>query len=241
MRTDGRKADEMRIVKITPEYMAYAEGSCLVEMGNTKVICTASIEDGVPSFLKGKGTGWLTAEYSMLPRSCQKRTPRESTLGKKGGRTHEIQRLIGRAMRSVCDLSEIGERTVWLDADVMQADGGTRCASITGCFIALYRALQTIKMKNAVKSFPVSAFVAAVSVGIVDGKPLLDLTYEEDSSADVDMNVVMTDAEKYVEVQGTAEKEPFDSKSMESLLGLASKGVRQIIQFEKNILKGGIQ
>lgn len=238
MRSDGRLANGIRKVKITTDYMKYAEGSCLFEIGNTKVICTATVEDGVPLFLRGGGSGWITSEYGMLPRSCEKRIPRESSKGKKGGRTHEIQRLVGRAMRSVTDLDALEERTIWLDCDVIQADGGTRCASISGAFVALCLALSKLKKKDIFKEIPVESFIAAISVGIIDGKTSLDLNYDEDSTAQVDMNVVMTDAGKFVELQGTAEKDPFSREKMDEMIKLAEKGIKSIITKQKEALKG---
>ena len=238
MRQDGRMPNGLRKINIIPNYMEYAEGSCLFEAGNTKVMCTASIEDGVPPFLRGKGTGWITSEYSMLPRSCQKRVQRESTKGKTGGRTHEIQRLIGRSMRSVINMDVLGERTIWIDCDVLQADGGTRCAAINGSFIALCMALNKLKKDKVFSELPVHNFVAAVSVGIVKGSVCLDLNYGEDSTAEVDMNVVMTDSGEYVEVQGTAEKEPFSREKMDEMMVLAGKGIDMIIAKQKEILQG---
>jgi len=237
-RQDGRKNNELRKIKITKDYIKYAEGSCLIEFGSTKVIATASVEQGVPPFLRGKGTGWITAEYSMIPRSCTTRVPREASKGKLGGRTHEIQRLIGRSMRAVADTAKLGERTIWMDCDVIQADGGTRCASITGSFIAL--ALACVKLKNdgVLAEIPLSDYVAAVSVGMLGGKPALDLDYEEDSTADVDMNIVMTGGGKFIEVQGTAEKEPFAKADMEKLLELAKDGIDELIAIQKKALKG---
>lgn len=227
----------MRKINITTDYIDYAEGSCLFEAGKTKVVCTASVEEGVPLFLRGKGTGWITSEYSMLPRSCQKRVQRESSKGKQGGRTHEIQRLIGRSMRGVVNMEALGERTIWMDCDVIQADGGTRCASINGSFIALYLALGRLKKDNALKEIPINSFIAAVSAGMVGGTPFLDLTYEEDSAAEVDMNVVMTDGGKFVEVQGTAEKEPFGKEDLDEMLDLAKKGIMKIVEKQKEALK----
>lgn len=240
-RQSGRKNNELRKVKITKDYIKYAEGSCLIEFGNTKVIATASVENSVPPFLKGKGQGWVTAEYGMIPRSCKTRVPREAAKGKLGGRTHEIQRLIGRSMRAVVDMGKIGERTVWMDCDVIQADGGTRCASITGSFVALVLALERLKNDGILSEIPVSDYVAAVSVGMLDGKPVLDLDYEEDSGADVDMNIVMTGSGHFIEVQGTAEKEPFAKADMEKLLALAKEGIDSLIVAEKRALKGIIE
>ncbi|MBN1353221.1 MAG: ribonuclease PH [Candidatus Omnitrophica bacterium] len=232
-----RGCKELRKIKITPGFMKFAEGSCLFETGNTKVVCTASVEDGVPSFLKGKGVGWVTAEYGMLPRSCKTRTIREASRGKLGGRTQEIQRLIGRSLRAVVDQVKLGERTLWMDADVIQADGGTRCASITGCFVALALALQKLKNENIIDTLPISDYVAAVSVGIVDGAEKIDLTYKEDSCASVDMNVVMTGGGKLIEIQGTAERQPFSVKQLNSLVGLAQKGLKKIFAFQKAVIK----
>lgn len=233
MRSDGRKNDELRKIKITRDYLKFAEGSCLIEMGNTKVVCSASVEDGVPPFLRGKGAGWVTAEYGMLPRSCKSRIPRESSKGKAGGRTHEIQRLIGRSLRSVVDMTALGERTIWLDADVIQGDGGTRCASITGSFIALCDALAGLKKANTIGNIPIRDFVAAVSVGCIDNEVLLDLDYSEDSSADVDMNIIMTGSGRFVEIQGTAEKEPFDDKIMNKMISAAKAGIKELISHQK--------
>jgi len=237
-RSDGRKSNELRTIKVTKDYMKYAEGSCLIEFGDTKVIATASVEESVPSFLKGKGTGWVSAEYGMIPRSCRTRVQREASKGKQGGRTFEIQRLIGRSMRTVVDMPKIGERTIWMDCDVIQADGGTRCASITGSFIALVLALNSMKDDGTIKDIPVSDYVAAVSVGMISGKPVLDLNYDEDSSADVDMNIVMTGNGRFIEIQGTAEREPFSQKEMEGLLALAKGGIQDLIGIQKKVLKG---
>jgi ribonuclease PH len=237
MRSDGRKQDELRKIKIKQDVMKFAEGSCLIEMGNTRVICTASIEDKVPPFLKGKGSGWITAEYGMLPRSCKSRIDREAARGKQSGRTHEIQRLIGRSMRSVADLKAFGERTIWIDCDVLQADGGTRTASITGSFIALIGAFSILKQRKVIEKIPVSDYVAAVSVGIIDKVPCLDLNYEEDSTAEVDMNIVMTGKGKFIEVQGTAEKEPFSAKELNELIELAKGGIQNLIEIQRKIVK----
>ena len=237
MRDDGRKLDQMRKIKIKRNVMKFAEGSCMIEVGNTKVICTASIEDKVPPFLRNTGKGWVTAEYGMLPRSCNTRIRRESSVGKLSGRTQEIQRLIGRSMRSVVDLDKLGERTIWIDCDVIQGDGGTRTASITGSFIALIDALLSLKRENIFTELPVNDYVAAVSVGIVDGKPCLDLDYEQDSKAEVDMNIVMTGSKKLIEVQGTAEKNPFSKKELDRLISLAEKGIAQLITMQRKILK----
>ncbi|MCX7781370.1 MAG: ribonuclease PH [Negativicutes bacterium] len=234
-RIDGRMANELRPVKITRNYLKYAEGSVLIEVGNTKVICAATVEEKVPPFLKGSGSGWVTAEYSLLPRSTQTRNPREASKGKLTGRTQEIQRLIGRALRSVVDLAALGERTVWLDCDVIQADGGTRTASITGAFVALVDALSAT-ISDDTKPFPVKDFLAAVSVGVVDDEVLLDLCYEEDSSAVVDMNVVMTGTGQYVEVQGTGEKNPFTRQQLARMLEAGEQGVQMLIDLQKEAL-----
>jgi ribonuclease PH len=235
MRADGRKTDELRKLRITKKYLKSAEGSVLIEMGDTKVICTATVDNSVPPFLRGRGTGWVTAEYAMLPRSSAQRIQRERS--KVGGRTHEIQRLIGRSLRSVVDMAGLGERTVLIDCDVIQADGGTRTASITGAYIALVDALRHLKKEGLVKSIPVRDFLAAVSVGIVDGKPMLDLCYSEDSSAEVDMNLVMTGRGRIVEVQGTAEGNPFTRAELGKLLALGEKGIRALVRKQKEILR----
>ena len=230
-RTDGRAPDQLRKVKVTQNFVQYAEGSCLIEFGQTRVICTASVEEGVPPFLKGKGTGWVTAEYGMLPRSCSTRVKRDKTLT--SGRTLEIQRLIGRSLRSVVETAGLGERTVKVDCDVIQADGGTRTASITGGFIALVLALEKMKKQGLMKEMPLVDYVAAVSVGIHQGALLLDLNYEEDSAAEMDMNVVMVGKGQLVEVQGTAERNPFTKKEMDKLLDLAAKGIQELIRMQK--------
>ncbi|MGE5560733.1 MAG: ribonuclease PH [Chloroflexota bacterium] len=235
-RCDGRQANELRPLVIERDFLKYAEGSVLVSVGNTRVICSASLEDRVPPFLKGTGRGWVTAEYAMIPRSTQERHPRESSQGKVGGRTHEIQRLIGRALRSVVDLPLLGERTVWIDCDVIQADGGTRTASITGAFVALVTALARARQNGVISGYPVRDYLAATSVGIIEGEPRLDLCYEEDSRAEVDMNVVMTGDGRFVEVQGTAEGEPFSRDAMDQLLGLAADGIRQLIAAQRAAL-----
>jgi ribonuclease PH len=234
MRVDGRKADELRRIKITKNYLKSAEGSVLIEMGDTKVICTATVDKSVPPFLRGKGVGWVTAEYAMLPRSSAQRISRERS--KVGGRTHEIQRLIGRALRSVVDMNALGERTVLIDCDVIQADGGTRTASITGAYLALVEALQHIKAQGIIDQVPVTDYLAAISVGIVDGKPVLDLCYKEDSAAGVDLNLVMTGTGKIVEVQGTAEGEPFSKTEMNKLIALGEKGIKALIKKQREIL-----
>jgi ribonuclease PH len=236
MRSDQRPADQLRQVTITPHYLPHAEGSALIEAGRTRVICTASVEDRVPPFLRNTGKGWITAEYGMLPRATNTRTSREASTGKVGGRTQEIQRLIGRSLRSVAAMNALGERTIWIDCDVLQADGGTRTASITGAFVALALALETLKNRDVIRTIPVSDYVAAVSVGIVDGEPLLDLAYEDDSRADVDMNVVMTGRGAFIEVQGTAEAMPFGRGSLDTLLDLADLGIRQLVEKQRAIV-----
>ena len=236
MRNDSRKSNDLRKIKITRNYMKFADGSCMIEMGDTKVICTASVENGVPHFLRGKGTGWMTAEYGMLPRSCKSRVSRESSRGKVGGRTHEIQRLIGRSMRAVADLRALGERTIWMDCDVIQADGGTRTASITCSFVALVDAMQGIVRKGVVDKIPLNDYVAAISVGIIDGKPALDLNYEEDFRAEVDMNIVMTGSGKFIEVQGTAEGAPFANNELTSMVRIAKGGIEKIVAMQKKVL-----
>ena len=237
-REDGRKNDELRPIKVTRGYMKYAEGSCLIDMGETRVICTASVEEKVPPFLKGSGTGWVTAEYGMLPRSCRTRNQREAAKGQLGGRTMEIQRLVGRALRSIFDMKAIGERTIWMDCDVIQADGGTRTASMTGAFIALAEAGNWLKHEGIVKKNPITDLLAAISVGIVGGNDMLDLNYGEDSRAAVDMNVAMTGSGKFVEVQGTAEGLPFGRDRLNKLLDLAQKGIQELFEVQKESLGG---
>ncbi len=237
MRTDGRKSDEMRAIKIEPNYIIHPEGSCLVEVGLTKVVCCASVEDKVPSFLKGTGQGWITAEYGMLPASTQQRSAREASRGRPSGRSQEIQRLIGRSLRSVVDTKLFPDKTVWIDCDVIQADGGTRCASITGAFVAMGLAFANLAGRKILKENPVKGRLAAVSVGIINGEKILDLKYEEDSIAEVDMNVVMTGDGRYIEIQGTAEHEPFSKKDLDELLGLAAKGIDELIQAQKKVLQ----
>lgn len=237
MRIDGRKNDQVRSTKITRNYTKYAEGSVLIEVGDTKVICTASIEDKVPPFLKGKGEGWITAEYNMLPRSTGTRKPRDIARLKIDGRTMEIQRLIGRALRSVVDFKALGERTIWIDCDVIQADGGTRTTSITGSFVALVDAVNKLHKEKPFKIYPIRSFVSATSVGIVNGEKIIDLCYEEDSNAMVDMNIVATDEGEFIEVQGTGEEAPFKRSELNELLELAEKGVKQMIQIQKEALK----
>jgi ribonuclease PH len=236
MRVDGRQPNKLRPVKITRNYIKYAEGSVLIEVGDTRVICTASIEDKVPPFLKNTGEGWITAEYSMLPRSSETRIVRDASKGKIGGRTHEIQRLIGRSLRAIVDLHKLGEHTIWLDCDVVQADGGTRTASITGCCVALFDAFTTLRKSGKFNVLPMIDFVAATSVGIVDGKVVLDLNYAEDSEAEVDMNIVMTGSGKFVELQGTAEKTPFNFEQMNELITLGAQGVKELIQIQRNVV-----
>jgi ribonuclease PH len=236
MRTDKRPADQLRDTKLTPHYLEHAEGSVLIEAGRTRVICAASVEDRVPPFLRNSGKGWVTAEYGMLPRSTTTRTQREATAGKVGGRTQEIQRLIGRSLRSVTKLSALGERTIWIDCDVIQADGGTRTASITGAFVALALALETLRKREVVTDIPLLDYVAATSVGIVDGEPLLDLAYDDDSRADVDMNIVKTGNGRFVEVQGTAEAMPFGREALITLLDLADLGIRQLVEKQRAIV-----
>lgn len=233
-RIDGRKADEIRRVKITRNYLRYAEGSVLIELGNTKVICAATVEDRVPHFLKGTGSGWVTAEYSLLPRSTHTRNQREAAKGKVTGRTQEIQRLIGRALRSVVDLKALGERSITVDCDVIQADGGTRTAAITGAFVALVDAMDGFYDGN--KPFPIKDFLAATSVGIVGGVPVVDLCYEEDSNAIVDMNVVMTGSGELVEVQGTGEQRPFTRAELTEMLALGEAAIEGLIDYQKDIL-----
>ncbi len=235
-RKDGRANSELRKLIVKKGFIKYAEGSCLIELGNTKVVCTASVEESVPPFLRGKNTGWITAEYGMLPRSCNSRIPREASRGKQSGRTLEIQRLIGRSLRTVVDTKELGERTIWIDCDVLQGDGGTRTASISGSFIALVEALSKLRDKGLIIGMPIKDFVAATSVGILNGEPILDLAYEEDSNAEVDMNIVMTGKGGFVEVQGTAEKVPFEKKDMDKLLILAKKGIQHIIKVQKSAI-----
>lgn len=235
-RSSGRAADALRAIKLTRNYTKHAEGSVLIECGDTKVICTASIEDRVPGFLKGKGQGWLTAEYGMLPRSTHTRMDREAARGKQSGRTQEIQRLIGRSLRAAFDLQAFGERTLHLDCDVIQADGGTRTAAITGTMVAAYDAFSKLVAQNAIPAMPLKHFVAAISVGVYKGQPVLDLDYAEDSDCDTDMNIVMTDAGHFIEVQGTAEGAAFDRATMDRLLDLAQGGIRDLIVMQKQAL-----
>jgi ribonuclease PH len=235
-RLDNRAPNAIRPTRITPHYIKHAEGSVLIEVGDTRVICTASVEDRVPPFRRNSGKGWVTAEYGMLPRSTSTRSQRESSSGKVGGRTQEIQRLIGRSLRAVTRMDELGERTVWVDCDVIQADGGTRTASITGGFVALALALRKMKDQGLVPKVPLNDYVAATSVGVVDGEPRLDLAYEEDSRAEVDMNVVQTGAGQFIEVQGTAEGAPFGRDALLALLDLAAEGIAQLNRLQREIV-----
>jgi ribonuclease PH len=237
MRTDKRESADLRPVEIVTGYLVTAEGSALIKVGNTHVLCAASVEDTVPPFLRNSGKGWVTAEYSMLPRATSKRTPREVNKGRPSGRTHEIQRLIGRSMRSVVDMNMLGERTVMLDCDVLQADGGTRTASITGAFVAMALAFRQLIQYGQLKRMPIRDYVAATSVGLVAGVPMLDLCYEEDSQADVDMNVVMTGAGQFVEVQATAEHNAFDDVQMGQLVALARVGIASLVEIQKTVAK----
>jgi ribonuclease PH len=232
-RVDGRAPNELRPIKVAVDYLNYAEGSVLIEAGGTRVLCAASVEDVVPAFLEGRGQGWLTAEYSMLPRATKTRTKRESMVGRPSGRTQEIQRLIGRSLRAALDLKLLGERTLTIDCDVLQADGGTRTLSITGAYIAAHRACTALLKQGLLKGHPVQTAVAAISVGVIDDVPLLDLNYAEDSRAQVDFNVVMTGKGEFVEVQGTAEGRPFSRESLDSLLALAERGIRQLLTIQK--------
>jgi len=232
----NRPADQLRDTTITPDFLIHAEGSVLIQAGDTKVICTASVEDRVPPFLRNSGKGWVTAEYGMLPRATSTRTQREASAGKVGGRTQEIQRLIGRSLRSVTNLPALGERTVWIDCDVIQADGGTRTASITGAFVALALAFERMRERDLIRTIPLSDYVAAISVGIVDTEPLLDLAYEDDSRAEVDMNIVKTGNGRYIEVQGTAEALPFGRDALNTLLDLADVGIRQLVDKQRAIV-----
>jgi ribonuclease PH len=236
MRPDGRKLTQLRPLLITPSYLKTADGSVFIEMGDTKVICTAKLEERVPPFLRNSGKGWITAEYGMLPGSSQQRIGRESSRGRVGGRTHEIQRLIGRSLRAVVDLSRLGERTVWIDCDVIQADGGTRTASITGACVALMEATRNWRERGVINVDLIRDSVAAVSIGIVEGRILLDLCYEEDSKADVDMNFVMTGSGKFIEVQGTAENSPFTQKQMERMTDIARQGIKEILKVQKKVI-----
>ncbi|WP_027399815.1 ribonuclease PH [Anaerovorax odorimutans] len=236
LRIDGREIDQIRNIKITNNYLMHAEGSVLIEMGDTKVICTATVEDSTARHLKGTGQGWVTAEYGMLPRSTGNRKQRDSSRGKIDGRTMEIQRLIGRSLRSVVDMNKLGERTIWIDCDVIQADGGTRTASVTGAFIAMIEAMRWMKNQDMITEIPVKNYVSAISVGIVENEPILDLCYEEDSKAMVDMNVIMTDKGEFIELQGTGEECPFNSNQLSNLLDLAEKGCKELITEQKKII-----
>jgi ribonuclease PH len=233
IRSDGRGVDKLRKVQIIRNYLKFPEGSCLIELGNTKVICTASVDENVPQFLKGSGTGWVTAEYGMLPRSCGTRIQR----GKDSGRTYEIQRLVGRSLRTVTDMKNMGERSIWIDCDVIQGDGGTRTASITGSFIALADALAKLKKQGLISTILLKDFVAATSVGILNGTPILDLCYEEDSKAEVDMNVVMTGSGEFIEIQGTGERKSFSKEQMDVLMDLGKKGIVDLVDMQRNLLK----
>lgn len=237
MRTDKRQAAELRPIEIIPNYLMTAEGSALIKVGNTHVLCAASVEDSVPPFLRNAGKGWVTAEYAMLPRATSKRTPREVAKGRQSGRTHEIQRLIGRALRAVVDTSLLGERTIMLDCDVIQADGGTRTAAITGAFVALALAVKQLRDFGALKKTPLKDYVAAISVGLVNGEPMLDLCYEEDSRADVDMNMVLTGSGQFVEVQATAEHAPFDDAQLNRLTSLARAGIEHLVELQRQVVK----
>jgi ribonuclease PH len=238
-RADGRAWDELRPVKITPGFQSFAEGSALIELGKTRVLCSVSVDEKVPAFLRGGGGGWITAEYGMLPRSTVTRTPREASMGRVAGRSQEIQRLIGRSLRAVTDLTALGERTLIMDCDVLQADGGTRTAAITGAYVALNQALQTLANMGIISSIPLKSAVAATSVGIVHGHQVLDLCYDEDCNAAVDFNVVMTSQGEFVEVQGTAEGKPFSKETIDSLLSLAEKGIRELFQAQQAALETG--
>jgi ribonuclease PH len=235
-RVDGRKPENLRPVRITRNYTKHAEGSVLIEVGDTKVICTATVEERPPMFLKGAGKGWVTAEYGMLPRATGVRSQREAARGKVGGRTYEIQRLIGRSLRAVVDLAALGERTIWLDCDVIQADGGTRTASITGAFVAMADAMNKLREQGAISRIPITDFIAATSVGRLAGEIILDLCYEEDSAAEVDMNIVMTGAGRFVEIQGTGEEATFTRQEMNSMINLAAQGISDLISYQKEAL-----
>lgn len=235
-RIDGRSKDQIRPVRITRNYLKHAEGSVLIEMGDTKVICTASVDEKVPPFIKGTGKGWITSEYGMLPRSTEVRKPRESVRGRIDGRTMEIQRLIGRALRSIVDLDKLGEMTVYIDCDVIQADGGTRTASITGSYVALFDALNKLAEQDKLKAIPLNGYIAAVSVGIKDGETILDLNYAEDSTCQVDMNLVMTDNGEFIEIQGTGEESPFSKEKLSEMMELGEKGIKDLIELQKQCL-----
>jgi len=235
-RIDGRNPNQLRPIRITSGFISQAEGSVLIEVGKTRVICTATVEETVPAFLRGKNKGWITSEYSMIPRATNTRTPRESSLGKKSGRTQEIQRLIGRSLRAAIDLDKLGERTIWMDCDVIEADGGTRTASITGAFVAMSQAVEGLVTAGKLTKTPIRSGVAAVSVGIVEGVPMLDLNFSEDSSADVDFNLVMTDRDEFVEIQGTAERNPFGNDVLNELFNLGRHGILQLIEVQNKTL-----
>jgi ribonuclease PH len=235
-RSDNRSLDQLRPLAFTPEFIRTAEGSCLIEVGNTRVICTATIEDSVPGWMRNQGKGWVTSEYGMLPRATLTRTGREAARGKQGGRTHEIQRLIGRSMRAIVDMAKLGERTLWIDCDVIQADGGTRTASITGGFVAMALAMQKLVACGTLKQLPLKDTVAAISVGIVDGEPMLDLAYEEDSRAAVDMNYVLTGSNQFIEIQATAEHEPFSDEQLAQMTALARKGIAELAARQRDVL-----
>lgn len=237
-RIDGRGADQLRPVKVTRDFISPAEGSVLFELGNTRVICTASVEEVVPIFLRGKGEGWVTAEYGMIPRATRKRTFREATRGKPGGRTHEIQRLIGRSLRAITDRVILGERTIWMDCDVVEADGGTRCAAISGAYLALHDACWKLVEEGSVSGYPLKDSIAAVSVGLFQGGAILDLNYDEDSAADVDMNIVMTGSGEFVEIQGTAEKSPFTAEKLEEMIALGRKGLDELRKVQARYERG---
>ena len=237
-RADGRAYDELRPIKITPGFLSFAEGSALIELGKTHVLCSVSAEERVPNFLRGSGTGWITAEYAMIPRATVTRTPRDSSLGRIGGRNQEIQRFIGRSLRAVTDLNALRERTLIIDCDVIQADGGTRTAAVTGAYVALHQALHTLSNMGVISSMPLKSAIAATSVGIVHGNMLLDLCYDEDGSAAVDFNVVMTSKGEFVEIQGTAEGKPFSREAVDELLSLAEKGIKQLFQIQQAALEG---
>jgi ribonuclease PH len=235
-RSDNRTPDQMRPVQVTPDYISTAEGSALIEVGNTRVICTASVEESVPQFMRNSGRGWVTSEYGMLPRATLTRSPRDATRGRPSGRSQEIQRLIGRSMRAITDLNRLGERTIWIDCDVIQADGGTRTASITGAFVALGLAMQKLVEAGTLTAVPIRDFVAATSVGIVDGEILLDLAYEEDSRAEVDLNFVMTGSGKIVEIQATAEQHPFDDEQLRKMMDLARRGIEMLVNKQRSVV-----
>lgn len=236
VRTDGRKPDEIRPIKITRDYIQHAEGSVLIELGRTRVVCTVSYEDGVPNFLKGSDRGWVTAEYSMLPRATPTRSPREAILGRPGGRTMEIQRLIGRSLRAVADLTAFPDKTFWVDCDVLEADGGTRTAAITGAYVALCDAFDTMINEGELESMPVSDYLAAISVGVVSGIPCLDLCFEEDFHADVDLNLVADGSGNIIEIQGTAEGKPLERSQLEAMVDLALSGISELIKYQKTVL-----